>query len=79
LSKTVDAERAAEAEYARSLRAEKVLRELLSVVLLKREGMASPVIASRLGRSERTVRNRYETVRQLLERIERKGAGGPRR
>lgn len=71
MSNTVDQERRKQAQEDRNRREELVLRELLQVVLLRREQPrpSTPTIAVRIGRSERTVRRRLALLQKLLSRV----------
>ncbi len=72
MSATVDRERKADAAAARSYVAEIVLTELLTIVRARREGVPVRLIADRLSRCRRTIYEREETLRELLQELERK-------
>lgn len=83
MSACVDEERKAVTREEKDERIEKVLRECLSVVTLRREGVQMKVIAERLERGRATVYRRLEASEDLerfyellLRRIERAGLKG---
>lgn len=76
MSETSDRERAEIRNEERNVRLEKFLLELLTVVRSRARNQPSAVIAGIIERSERTVRNRYQTLDGLddvLLELERKG------
>jgi hypothetical protein len=79
LSKTVDLERAQDAERARLDRAVVVLQELLAIVKCRKEQLPQTMHGARINRSLSTVKSREELLSELLELVGQHGARKPRR